>query len=443
MNFKKALVSVPLSVALLVPGYNVLADEHVEKPTVTNAAVDLRSDLDRLFSEHAYLAMTAMRKGANGEKDFNQVAEALNGNTKDLTAAISSVYGDEAGSKFNEMWSSHIGYFVDYVKATAGNDEGAKQKALENLQRYKNDFSAFISTATEGKLAEEQLAKGLQTHVDQLINGFNAFVEGDYEKAYMIQSDAMEHLYMTSKGLSSAIVSQNPDKFNNTKAVTKAADLRSNLNFLLSEHFALAQQAMQNGINGDPEFDANVKVLNQNTEELSAAIASVYGKEAGMKFKEMWSKHIGYFVDYVKATAATDDAAKQEALDNLNQYRMDFSKFISTATEGRVEADALAQGLQTHVDQLVGAFNSYNEGDYSNTWMKAREGYEHMFTPANLFSSAFVAQFPEMFTGMPEMPETGMGGMSQEKEIMWMLWALPILLFAAIPFVKRKEQSAE
>ncbi|RIW38788.1 copper amine oxidase [Bacillus salacetis] len=435
MNFKKALVAVPLSLSLLVPG--VAAANNSEAPSVETPAVELRADLDKLFSEHAYLAMTAMRKGANGDEDYAQVAEALNGNTDDLTAAIESVYGEEAGNQFNEFWSNHISYFVDYVKASANGDEDAKQAALEELQMYKQDFSTFISEATDGKVPADVLASGLQTHIEQLISGFDAYMAEDYDKAYSTQSEAMEHLYMTSKALSSAIVNQFPEKFNNTKAVTNASNLRSDLNFLLSEHFALAQQAMQNGIDGAPEFQANVNVLNENTEELSAAIGSVYGDEAAAKFKEMWSNHISYFVDYVNGTANEDEAAKEEALNELNQYRQDFSQFISSATETRVEADALAAGLQTHVDQLIGTFNSYVQGDYEAAWETARKGYGHMFTPAKLFSSAFVNQFPDKFAGMPEMPNTGLGGMNNTDST-WVLWAVPGLLFAGLALFRRK-----
>ncbi|MCD5323973.1 MULTISPECIES: S-layer homology domain-containing protein [Pontibacillus] len=401
MNIKRVVTAGALSASLLIPSSITFADNHGEKvmkPTVQTEAVELRATLDKLFSEHVYLAMTAMRKGANGDPDFEEAAEALNGNTEDLTMAMASVYGVNAGEKFNQLWSDHVGYFVDYVKATAAEDEDAKEEALANLSDYKEEFSTFISNATNGQLKAEALAEGLETHKDQLIRGFNEFVEGDYEAAYETQSEAMEHMYMTSKGLSSAIVNQYPDKFNSTKSVTKAAQLRSDLDFLLSEHFALAQQAMQNGIQGAPEFEANLNTLNANTDELAATIGSVYGDKGEEKFKKLWSSHIQYFVNYVVATGEQDEEARQDALDELDEYREDFSSFMSTATDGGVPADGLAKGLQTHVKQLTGTFDAYVNEDYDKAWEIAREGYGHMFTPAKLFSSAIVKQYPDLFT---------------------------------------------
>ena len=387
----KSIILVLLALVLMMPTGTVFADNH--QPTVETEAVEVRASLDRLFSEHAFLAITAMRKGYNGDEDYNQVVEALSENTDGLTEAIRDVYGDAGASAFNDAWSEHIGYFVDYVVATNNDDEDAKIQALDNLSEYKDNFSAFLSEAAG--IEQETLANGLQMHIDQLIGAFNEYVEEDYDEAFELQSEAMAHMYGPSKLLSEAIVGDG--------AVTPAAELRSSLNFLLSEHFSLALQAMQNGIEGSAEFDANAATLNQNTEELSAAIASVYGEDAGESFKGFWSNHIGFFVDYVEATAAEDEEAKQEALDNLDGYRADFSEFMSTASEERLNADALASGLQTHVGQLVTAFDSYVEEDYATVWDEARAGYGHMFTPAKLFSGAIVDQFPDMF--MTEEPD--------------------------------------
>ncbi|WP_257349504.1 copper amine oxidase [Pseudalkalibacillus decolorationis] len=444
MNIKKTLVAVPLSFSLLLPvaANTTFAHEgHEHKPTVTNPAVDLRTTLDKLLGEHVYLAVETMRKGVDGAPDFEQSAAALQANTEDLSAAIASVYGDEAGQKFKDMWSAHIGFFVDYVKGTASEDEAAKKAALDELAQYKEDFSNFLSTATDERLEADALAEGLQMHVDQLIGAFNAYVAGDFEKAYKYEREAIHHMYMVSKGLSSAIVQQFPEKFENTKAVTPAADLRSNLNYLLSEHAGLAAMAMQNGIEGSEDFEASAAALAANTEDLSAAIGSVYGEEAGQKFKDMWSAHIGNFVDYVKATGAKDEDAKKAALDALAEYKKNFSEFISTATEGRVPADVLAEGLQMHVEQLVKAFDTYVAEDYATTYPTIREAYAHMFGTSKALSGAIVAQFPDKFAGeMPdEMPKTGMGGtadqgMSTEAMI---LAGLTAMMAAAIVVSRR------
>ncbi|MFC0524486.1 copper amine oxidase [Pontibacillus salicampi] len=419
MNMKKTMMIIPLSTTILFGGTvnTALADHHKEpKPTVMTEAAELRTNLDHLLSEHAYLAVEAMRKGADGSADFEQAAEALNENAVDLSNAIGSVYGKEAGNQFEDMWKNHIGFFVDYVKATGAGNEEKKQKALDNLSDYRQEFSKFLESATEERLEADALAEGLQMHVNQLIGAFDEYVAGNYEKAYEYEREAINHMYGVSKGLSSAIVQQFPDKFNNTKAVTPATDLRSNLNHLLSEHAGLAAMAMQNGIDGSEDFEASAQALANNTDDLSNAIASVYGEEAGSKFKEMWSGHIEDFVSYVKATGAEDEEKQQAALDALADYRADFSKFLETATEERLKADNLEKGLEMHVNQLIGTFDSYVAEDYDQAYDELRGAYKHMLNPAKGLSDAFVNQFPDEFMmEMPsDMPKTGMGGTAEE-----------------------------
>ncbi|MCK8452423.1 hypothetical protein MZO46_05125 [Bacillus safensis] len=103
MNMKKAMLTIPLSAALLFPAAHIAsaheghmygeAKKTSSSQEVSNKATDLRAALDQLFSEHAYLAVVTMQKGIDGSKDFNQAAAALNENTNDLSDAIASVYG--------------------------------------------------------------------------------------------------------------------------------------------------------------------------------------------------------------------------------------------------------------------------------------------------------------------------------------------------------------
>lgn len=411
MDIKK-LVVVPLAALVLSSGAGFAQAEemHEQMPSVETEAVELRGTLDHLLSEHAFLAAEAMRKGADGAPDFENITAALDQNTMELSAAIESVYGEEAGMQFEEMWSSHIGYFVDYVNGTVAEDDAAKEEALNELSQYREDFSMFLETATEERVEADALAEGLQMHVEQLIGAFDAYVMGDYETAYAYEREAVHHMYMVSKGLSSAITDQFPEEFNNTKAVTPAADLRSDLNYLFSEHAGLAAMTMQNGIEGSEDFEASAEALNNNTKDLAQAVAGVYGEEAGMQFEMMWTEHIGYFVDYVTATAEEDTAAQEEALKNLDMYKEEFSMFMDTATEGNLPAEALAEGLQMHVEQLVGAFDSYSAEDYEAAYEQTREAYHHMFMTSKGLSGAIVKQMPDQFMmEMPaEMPNTAM-----------------------------------
>ncbi len=65
-----------------------------------------------------------------------------------------------------------------------------------------------------------------------------------------------------------------------------ATQLRVALDRVLAEHAFLLIQAMRTGLTPGPEFDAAPGALDANTNQLVAAIQSVYGKDAADAFGE-------------------------------------------------------------------------------------------------------------------------------------------------------------
>lgn len=447
MKLNKTLLAIPLSVSLLLPmGALANAADHghgaASSEAVSNPAVDLRAALDSILSEHAYLAVITMQKGIDGSKDFEAAAGQLEENTEELSAAVGSVYGDEAGKQFQTIWSSHIGYFVDYVTATAEKDEDGRKKALAELDNYRVEQADFLDKATEGRLKSKDLEEGLKMHVDQLIWAFDSYGAADYEKTYTSLTESMQHMFGTGKGLSWAITEQFPDKFDNLSVDTPEADLREGLNSEFSAHAALAILAMQKGIDGADDFDAVVSALNENTEDLTKSVESVYGAEGGKQFNEIWNSHIGFFVDYVTATAGNDEAAKEKAMKDLDGYRKVQAEFLDTATEGRLKAADLEESLKGHVDQLLVAFDSYADEDYDKAYDSIHEAYSHMFGVGTALAGAVVDQHPEKFEAATptDMPKTGLGGMSQGMD--YTLWAIVssiiLAMSAGAVFIRKK-----
>lgn len=385
--------------------------------TTKGAGADLRSTLGQILGEHALLAIIAMQKGIDGKADFDQAAAALNANTDDLSAAVASVYGNEAGAAFKTIWASHIGYFVDYVKATAANDSAAKQKAKDELAEYKVTQAKFFADANPN-LPQAALEAGLEEHINMLLTAFDDYVAKDYTGAYTTADEAYKHMFMFGDTLSAAIVKQYPDKFTSDMSTMGASDLRSALGIILGEHATLAAWTMQKGIDGAPDFEQAAAQLNKNTDDLSAAVASVYGNEAGAAFKTIWASHIGYFVDYVKATAAGDTTAKQKAVDELAEYKVTQAKFFADANPNLTQS-ALEAGLTEHINMLLKAFDAYVAKDYTTAYSEERMAYHHMFGFGDILSEAIVMQYPAKFGGtatttpttpttpsMPSMPTT-------------------------------------
>ncbi|HVM00731.1 MAG TPA: hypothetical protein VM324_15690 [Egibacteraceae bacterium] len=381
------------------------------------SAEELRLTLEQQLGAHALLAIDAMRNGLTGAEEFEASAATLDANTQDLTESIGLVYGDEGASAFQQMWEDHIGFFVQYTQGLAADDQTKQDEALAQLEQYRDDFSAFLDEASEGNLPAGPVSDSLQMHVDQLVSQIDAYDAQDFATAFDVEREAYGHMFETAQVLAEGISTQFPDRFpsggehvslatHTGVAVAQtegepipATDLQSLLGQQLGQHANAAIVAMRRGFNGAPDFEQAAAALDANTQDLTSSIELVYGSEGAQAFQQMWEDHIGFFVQYTQGLAGDDQAMQDEALARLEQYRQDFSAFIDEASEGNIPGDAVAESLQTHVDQLVTQIDAYAEGDFESAFSEGYEAYQHMFETAGAFATGLSEQFPDRFPG--------------------------------------------
>lgn len=396
-------------------------------------ATTLRVSLDQLLAEHADLAMLAMQKGYDGAADFQAAADQLTKNTNDLTQAIGSVYGQDAATKFNQLWTQHIGFFVDYTQALKANDAAKKQQALQNLAGYKTQIGAFLSGANPN-LPDATVQSVFQTHIDELIGQIDAYAAKNYSQAYTLFDQAHNHMFMAGDALAAAIVKQMPSKFPGS-STSAAANLQLSLDQLLSEHANLAVIAMQKGFDGAPDFQAIAGQLTKNTSDLTQAIGSVYGAGAANQFNQLWTQHIGFFVDYTQAVKANDSAKKQQALQSLAGYKGQIAGLLSGANPNLPNADVQTL-FQQHIDQLTGALDAYAGKNYAQVYTLFQQSHDHMFMAGAALAGAIAKQMPSKFpaTGMAamQMPATGSGGLAGNDGAQGRLLGLLAVALAAL-----------
>jgi hypothetical protein len=181
---------------------------------------------------------------------------------------------------------------------------------------------------------------------------------------------------------------------------TGAAELRAGLTALLQEHVYLAGTAVSTGLAqglDSKAFGAAAGTLDRNSEDLSAAIGSVYGDAAGKRFLGLWRAHIGFFVNYAKAKASGDAAGARAARRDLDGYREQFGAFLASANPNLTQA-AVAAELRPHVQTLFAAIDAAAAKDPAVT-MKLRAAASHMPHTADTLAAAIVKQYPERFRG--------------------------------------------
>nr|WP_307721005.1 copper amine oxidase N-terminal domain-containing protein [Paenibacillus illinoisensis] len=403
MKMKKFITPM-LSLTLLMPGIAGAASAPqtpmtTMKATVNTPAADLRANLDHLLSEHFALAVTAMAKAYDGAKDADAAYKALDQNALDMQPAIASLYGDAGAKEFERIFRAHNKYTDDLVKATKmGNQAGIKQ-AQDNINGFVDEFSTFLNTATEGKLPKAAAKEALKVHEDLVQKVFDEYVAGDYSDAYKAYREGFKEMFDVSKALSTAITTQMPEKFENTKADTKAADLRSALNHLASEHFALSALQMQEEYDGrTAASNALVTAEAGNTADFKAAIASIYGNDGANAFEKIWvTNHVNAQSDYVKAVKNNDAAARAAVEKRIDGFTTEFAAFLDSATAGNLPKAAGQEALTTHEEQVQKVLDQYAAGNYDASYTTNREGFKVMFGVGQALGNAIVTQNNDKF----------------------------------------------
>ncbi|MGX1831787.1 copper amine oxidase N-terminal domain-containing protein [Paenibacillus taichungensis] len=415
MKMKKFIAPM-LSLTLLMPGIAGAAAAPqtpmtTMKASVNTPAADLRASLDHLLSEHFALAVTAMAKAYDGAKDADAAYKALDQNALDMQPAIASLYGDAGAKEFERIFRAHNKYTDDLVKATKmGNQAGIKQ-AQNNINGFVEEFSTFLNTATEGKLPKAAAKNALKVHEDLVQKVFDEYVAGDYTDAYKAYREGFKEMFDVSKALSTAITTQMPEKFENSKADTPAADLRSALNHLASEHFALSALQMQEQYDGrTAASNALVTAEAGNTADFKAAIASIYGNDGANAFEKIWvTNHVNAQSDYVTAVKNNDATARAAVEKRIDGFTTEFATFLDSATAGNLPKAAGQQALTTHEKQVQQVLDQYAAANYEGSYTTNRAGFKVMFGVGQALGNAIVTQFNDKFQEQPTtptMPET-------------------------------------
>lgn len=443
MKFKKVLAPV-LGTMLLVPSMGMAVSAHDAAPTETSG-VELRSTLDSLLSEHYALAVDSMMKIYDGDEAAEAAMAALDANTADMEPVIASVYGEEGGAAFAEIFDKHNTGTDEYAMAVKADDEMAQEEALEMIQSFVDEMGEFLGTATEGNLPAEGATEALRAHEDFVQNTFDLYVAGDFEASYTSYLEGFEQIFGAGGAISGAIAAQFPDQFSDPN--TPAGDFRSTVSRIAAEHFALAQLSMAKGFNGAEDFDFADWAQDQNTEEFSAAIATFYGDDAATQFATIWNnEHISVQSELATAQAGGNEEEIQQAQSALIEtFASELGAFLSMATEDRLPQDELTANIAAHEQSVIDTFTQYATGDFEASYNTYREGYTIVFAIGKGLSGAIVDQFPEEFeTAVPEkMPATGFGGAANQMNTMMIWVALSTLILIAagtITLRQRRQQ---
>jgi hypothetical protein len=143
----------------------------------------LRSELSRLLGEHVVLVVSAARAGVTNGPDFAAAAQSVNDNTRELTAAVDSMFGAPAAARFHSLWADHIDQIFVYTTGLVTRDAKRREDAVTRLGTFEAQFAAFLDGATAGRLPSATLAKALLSHDQMLLAQADALSAKQYQQA--------------------------------------------------------------------------------------------------------------------------------------------------------------------------------------------------------------------------------------------------------------------
>jgi hypothetical protein len=164
----------------------------------------LRSELGKLLAEHVVLVADVTRAAVTNAGDFTAAAELVNGNTRDLSTAVDSLFGAAAARDFQSLWAHHVEQLVAYAGGTATQDAGRRDRARASLHDFERRFATFLATATGRRLDAAHLAKDMLEHDQMLLRHADAFGAKDYRTAHEMVDETYEYALDLARELADA-----------------------------------------------------------------------------------------------------------------------------------------------------------------------------------------------------------------------------------------------
>lgn len=369
---------------------------------------DLRTTLEKLLGHHATLAIRMMRAEIGRSPDFLESAEAaLRSNTADLGAVVRAAGGPGAAATFERLWADHTLSLFKYAHGASTGNAALKGQAGTQLRRYEARFGEFIESATGGELRASRVAGALTTHVNLLLSQADAYAADDYAEAYALQRQAYAHMFPLGRTLASGLASQTPG--HPTVATDDPAqELRSALGMLLGEHVELVVDSTRAGVTGTPEFRQAAAAMNGNTQDLTAAIRTLFGRASARQFSDIWADHIELFIQYTAAVAEGDGPAARRARKRLRPFQRRLIAYLGRATGSRNGVRAVAAEIRMHEDLLLRQIDEYTDKDYQAAHRISFQAYKDMFSTATSLAALLETKLARVLP--PGGVQTGGGG---------------------------------
>ncbi len=361
------------------------ADKKVASP-----AVDLRTTLTTLIQEHVLLSGIASSLVVAGQ-DPGPAVTAIDQNSVALSDQITQLYGPPAGQQFLDLWRRHAGLILEFAAGSAAADPARIAKAKTDMTAAQGEIATVLNSVNN-QLTTDAMGEAFETYATSLQSAITAQAKKD-AKAVAKLKEAADESSSTAIVMVAAIVKDKGKELPGDIDAISAA-MRTQLAAKLQQHAYLAGLASATALTGGDVASVS-KPLDENSLELSRAIAAVYDDDAGRNFLKLWRQHIAFFVSFTEGAGAGDRVRMGLARQDLDSYRTAFGAFLNSANPNLSKEDLVAE-LGVHVDSLLAAIEAQAAKDPAHV-VKLREAAGHMPATALYLATGIARQFPAKF----------------------------------------------
>ncbi len=163
---------------------------------------------------------------------------------------------------------------------------------------------------------------------------------------------------------------------NRASATTISEADRRRLDAPMREHAALTVPFLKTQLMQDPDVEALTNIVEHNNQQIANTIDKIYPGTRD-EFLPLWRQHIGYYIDYLRATGEGDEAGRRQAKRNLTTFADQASAVLDNANP-RLDQDHIRQHLTSHGNRVTTIIDNLVTENYDTVYTLAHNEYEHM-----------------------------------------------------------------
>jgi hypothetical protein len=359
------------------------------EPTEVSAseAGDLRLALEQGFALHAHAVAALVRSPS---KTTAAAKAAVGRSNQELGRIVADVYDDEAATSLRKTLAPLADELLAYRRQAA--DADGPGGAVRDLP---GDLAAFMRDVTSSTMERNGTRELAQAGVDRLIAVTESTAQGDLAAAYGAERDAFAAMIDLGRAFAAGIIEHQRDRYPGTRS-NALLELRSALRQFLSEHALLTVTVTRAGVGEARDFKAAAAALNGNTEDLVAALESIYGADVE-PFTAQWRQRISTLADYNVAAAGGLQTRRRQARNTLAELDEGVAVALQELTGDAIARRRMRSAMRRLTTEQLRQVDAFVQQRYDRAERAKTAAYRQSLLVADRLAEGVAESRPEEF----------------------------------------------